>query len=155
MRLIYARVVLKIHPLKVLISELQHYKAERLTAMKYVKLYVDDVGGSHFQDVNIKLEPMDFAPPAPIIHLSSFQPATQYAFCRFPSGWHGDWHPAPHKQIFFILSGKNKAEASDGEIRQFGPGSVLLVEDTWGKGHISRVVGGKDLIAAVVQLPYE
>jgi hypothetical protein len=124
-----------------------------LRAMKYVKLYVDDCGESHFQDVDIALEPVDFAPPAPLIHLSSFQSATRYAFCRFPSGWHGDWHPAPRKQIFFILSGESEAQSSDGEVRQFGPGSVLLVEDTWGKGHISRVVGEHDMLVAVVQLP--
>jgi hypothetical protein len=29
-------------------------------------------------------------------------------------------------------------EVSDGEKRVFGPGSVLLVEDTTGKGHITR-----------------
>ena len=32
---------------------------------------------------------------------------------------------------------------SDGEVRSFGPGAVLLVEDTSGKGHISRVKRGE------------
>jgi hypothetical protein len=121
--------------------------------MKYTMLYADEAGESHFRDVDIDLETVDFAPPAPPINLSAYNPATRYAFCVFPSGWYGDWHPAPHKQIFFILSGESEAQASDGEVRQFGPGSILLVEDTWGKGHISRVVGEKDMMVAVVQLP--
>ena len=33
--------------------------------------------------------------------------------------------------------------ASDGESRVIGAGEVLLVEDTTGKGHLSKSVGGK------------
>ena len=33
--------------------------------------------------------------------------------------------------------------ASDGEKRRIGAGEILLVEDTWGKGHLSKAVGGK------------
>ena len=32
--------------------------------------------------------------------------------------------------------------AGDGETRHIGPGEVVLVEDTTGKGHISKFVGG-------------
>ena len=31
--------------------------------------------------------------------------------------------------------------ASDGEARRIGAGEVILVEDTWGKGHLSKAVG--------------
>ena len=127
-------------------------KTEQLE-MKYAKIFVDETGETHFKDVEIKLESVDFAPPAPPINLSSFNPATQYAFGVFPSGWHGDWHPTPRKQIFFILSGESEAQVSDGEVRRFSHGSILLAEDTWGKGHVSRVVGSKDMVVAVVQLP--
>ena len=33
--------------------------------------------------------------------------------------------------------------ASDGEVREIGPGEVVLVEDTHGKGHLSKSIGGK------------
>jgi hypothetical protein len=45
-----------------------------------------------------------------------------------------------------------EVEASDGEVRRFGPGEAVLVEDTGGKGHITRNVGGKTrrtLVAAL------
>jgi len=71
----------------------------------------------------------------------------------FPSGWFGDWHPAPRKQVFLILSGECEAEVSDGEVRRFGSGGVLLVEDTWGRGHKTRVLSSEDMVVAVVQLP--
>ena len=121
--------------------------------MKYPKIFTDEEGETHFKDVEIELKPVDFAPPAPPINLSSYNPATRYAFCVFPSGWYGDWHPTPRKQIFFVLSGESEAQVSDGEVRRFGPGSILLAEDTSGKGHVSRVVSSKDMVVAVVQLP--
>jgi hypothetical protein len=33
--------------------------------MKYLRIYADVSGESHFEDVNIKLTQTDFAPPAP------------------------------------------------------------------------------------------
>ena len=32
--------------------------------------------------------------------------------------------------------------AGDGEVRVIGPGEVLLVEDTTGKGHITKIIDG-------------
>ena len=123
------------------------------SAMNYLRIYADPNGESHIEDVEVELEQLDFAPPAPPVNLSSYSPAVQYAFCSFPASWHGNWHHTPHRQIFFILSGEGAAQVSDGEVRHFGAGSVLLAEDTTGKGHVSWVVGNTDLVAAVVQLP--
>lgn len=120
--------------------------------MKYVRMYADANGESHFEDVEVELTLVDFAPPAPPMNLSAFTPATRFGFVSVPLGWYGDWHPAPRRQIFFHLSGESEAEVSDGEIRRFGPGSVMLAEDTTGKGHTSRVVGTADALSAVVQL---
>ena len=39
-----------------------------------------------------------------------------------------------------------------GEIRQFGPGSITLVEDTTGIGHKSRVIGSEKVVGVVIQL---
>jgi hypothetical protein len=33
--------------------------------------------------------------------------------------------------------------ASDGEARRIGAGKILLVEDTHGKGHLSKAIDGK------------
>jgi uncharacterized cupin superfamily protein len=57
--------------------------------------------------------------------------------------------------LFFVLSGEWQVTASDGESRRFGVGSVLLVEDTTGKGHSSRVVSETDSLAALVKMGVE
>ena len=121
--------------------------------MKYVRVYADAAGESHFEDVDVELTPVDYAPPAPMMELSAVVPATGFAFVRMPAGWDGDWHPTPRRQIFFYLAGEVEGEASDGERRRFGPGSITLVEDTTGKGHRSRNAGTTDVLLAVVQLP--
>jgi quercetin dioxygenase-like cupin family protein len=69
-----------------------------------------------------------------------------------PAGWSSDWHPSSARNLFFVLSGEWQVTASDGESRRFGVGSVLLVEDTTGKGHSSRVVSETDSLAAMVHL---
>ena len=42
--------------------------------------------------------------------------------------------------------------AGDGEVREIGIGQVLLVEDTQGQGHVSKVVGSKIRHAAFIAL---
>lgn len=118
----------------------------------YTRLYSDEHGESHFADIGIDLTMIDYAPPAPPLRLSSFTPATQFGFMSAPAGWSSDWHPTSTRNIFFVLTGEWEVMASDGESRRFGPGSVLLVEDTTGKGHSSRVVSESDSLAAMVQI---
>ncbi|NOR14063.1 MAG: cupin domain-containing protein, partial [Candidatus Aminicenantes bacterium] len=69
-----------------------------------------------------------------------------------PPGWFGDWHPAPRRQFIFMLIGELEVEVSDGEVRKFVPGDVMLVEDTTGQGHISHVIGNERAYLAVVPL---
>jgi hypothetical protein len=120
--------------------------------MQYVRLYSDKDGESHFEDVQIEFNTVDFAPPAPPLDIAMMGATTQYGILKAPPGWVGDWHPTPKKQAFFYLSGEIEAEVSDGEIRKFGPGDVTIVEDMTGKGHRSKVIGKNEAILAFVQL---
>lgn len=119
---------------------------------KYTRVYTDENGETHFEDVEIELLPVDFAPPAPALNLSTFTEAKKFCFVNAPIGWFGDWHPTPKRQVFVYISGTIEAKVSDGEVRVFGPGSVTLLEDTTGKGHTSRVVGDKGALCVVIQL---
>jgi hypothetical protein len=119
---------------------------------RFTRVYTDENGETHFEDIEIALLPKIFAPPAPALNLSLFSEAKRYGFVNAPSGWFGDWHPTPKRQVFIYLSGEMEAKVSDGEVRSFGPGSVTLVEDTTGKGHVSRVIGDQDVLAVVIQL---
>lgn len=120
--------------------------------MKYVRLFEDSTGESHFEDVEAKLTSTDFAPPAPPLNVSSAIPALQVVFLSVSNGWLGDWHPSPVRQFIFVATGELELEASDGEVRRFRAGDVAFAEDVSGKGHCSRAIGDDDFSAVIVQL---
>lgn len=119
----------------------------------YLRLYADQQGESHSEEVELAFEEADFVPPAPPVLLSPFQPATQFGFEVVHPGWHGDWHPPPQRVLAVYLSGEREIEASDGEIRTLRPGTILLAEDTTGRGHITRVSGSEDMLVVILLLP--
>jgi hypothetical protein len=118
----------------------------------YARLYSDAAGESHFDDVEIDLASNDYAPPAPPLFLSDITAATKFRFMQAPGGWASDWHTSSTRTMFFVLKGEWEVTASDGESRRFGAGSALLVEDTTGKGHASRVTSEEGSLAAMVEL---
>ena len=108
---------------------------------QYIRLYTDEDGESHFEDLDITLSPVDFAPPAAPLNIAQFLPTAQSLWIGAPAGWAGETpHPSPRRQIFCVLQGEWEVTASDGTNRHFSTGSVLLLEDTWGKGHSTRVI---------------
>ena len=48
------------------------------------------------------------------------------------------WHPGPRRQYVITLSGQGEIEVADGKKIPVGPGNIDLIEDTTGKGHITR-----------------
>jgi hypothetical protein len=123
----------------------------RDTLVSYVRIYADAQGESHFEDVNVELSLIEVAPGISPLFASPFAEASRYAFVSAPPGWREDWHPAPQRQFLVYLSGVTEFRVSDGEIRRLGPGTILLAEDTVGKGHISEVVGEAAVKAMVIQ----
>ena len=121
---------------------------------QYVRIYSDSTGESHFKDEEISFQLIDFAPPAPPISVSNiFKTSGEASIISSPPGWYGDWHPAPHRQLICGLTGiELEAKVSDGEIRVFGPGCFVLIEDTFGKGHISRLLGNQRGYMVVIPL---
>jgi hypothetical protein len=108
--------------------------------MDYVRLFAGPDGESHFEDVDV---PMSSA--AAGAELSEAIPARAVIF----RGVRGSQDPAvphvaPARQLVVHLEGEVEVETSDGEARRFGPGSVVLVEDTTGRGHTTRPVGDRD-----------
>jgi hypothetical protein len=121
--------------------------------MEYVRIFSDPDGETHFATVSVTMQWADFAPPAPPVQLADFTPAARFTFLALPAGWHGDWHPAPRRQLFVMLGGCWEVTVRDGEVRRFMPGAAVLVEDRTGTGHITRIVGDEEARAVVVQLP--
>jgi hypothetical protein len=106
--------------------------------VKIHNLYVDDKGETHFRDVEI-----EFAESGPAGRMSKRMPATGIIFREVPPTYDLDWHPAPRRQYIINLDNGVQITASDGETRRIGAGEVLLVEDTKGKGHLSKALDGR------------
>jgi hypothetical protein len=105
--------------------------------MKITRLYTGDDNESHFEEVDVE---QSFADR---LHASALQPALGIAFRSAPANHFSDFHPVPKRQYVITLSGQVEIETGNGTIRRFGPGDVMLAEDTGGRGHITRVVGGQ------------
>lgn len=62
------------------------------------------------------------------------------------------WHTGPARQFVITLSGNSEVEVSRGVHVLAGPGHINLIEDTTGKGHITRNFGPDDRIALTIPL---
>ena len=120
--------------------------------MRYARLFADHSGESHFGDIEIEFAANDYVQSAPPLDFSATLPASQFTFMRAPAAWTSDFHVSSARNMFVVVSGEWEVTASDGESRRFSTGSALLVEDTTGTGHSSRVVSVTESVAAVVEL---
>lgn len=115
--------------------------------MRYVRVLAGPDGESHFEDVEINA---DHATGA---QLSAQIPASGVIFRRVSARDDPTTpHVAPRRQFVVLLEGELEVEVSDGEVRRFGAGGVLLVEDTAGRGHVTRALGGHDRITLFIPL---
>jgi hypothetical protein len=121
--------------------------------MRYTRIYSDAAGRPQFEEVEIELREADLAPSAEPMDLSAPIEAARLMFATIPVGWIGERHTAPRRQFFVQLTGVIETEVSDGRLVRTGPGSVTLIEDTEGSGHVTRVIGDVPVTGAFVQLP--
>lgn len=120
-------------------------------SLECVRLYADSDGESHFGPLSVTLQEVDFAPPAPPLEVSDVVEA-RHGFLRAPPGWFGDWHPTPARQFMCLLAGALEVEVSDGEARRMFPGMIVLLEDTEGRGHSTRVVSDEAAVLVFAQV---
>ncbi len=102
------------------------------------RLYTAPDGESHFETVTVSLAaaPMGLALSVPAA-------ASAYVVAEMAGTGEGETlHPTPRRQLAIVLSGEVEVTASDGQVHRRGAGEALLMEDTSGKGHTSRPIGG-------------
>ena len=105
--------------------------------MKCLRVYLDELGESHFSEMEIAMSELQALPDL-TVKRSDPAAATSILFQTVAGRSSTDWHPAPARQFVISLDRTLEIETSDGERRQLLPSRVLLVEDTWGKGHKTR-----------------
>lgn len=115
--------------------------------MRIHNLYTDAQGQSHFRDIEV-----EWAEERRGSKLSKRLPANGIIFRETVAEYDLDWHPAPRRQLVITLSGESEIELEGGKTMRFGPGHILLAEDTTGQGHKSRAVKGTDRIAIDIAL---
>ena len=104
--------------------------------MKITRIRAGADGATRFDEVEIPL-----AGAGEIGRLSKPFPADAVIFRETGADYDYDWHPAPARQLVILLDGEIEIEVGCGEVRRFGGGEVLLLEDTSGRGHRTRNVG--------------
>lgn len=128
--------------------------------LRYVRLYSDAAGVSHFRDEELTLRPGGgavgdsralSAPEALISYELSTAPGATLLLLK--RGATEDWHKAPRRMYLIVVQGMAEVTASDGEVRRFGLGSIILMDDTTGKGHVTHAVGDVDHIALAIPAP--
>ena len=102
--------------------------------MKVTRIYTGKDNQSHFEDLDIPMKPTQNGV------ISELVPTSGTIFRETSEGASLAFHPAPRRQFVITLSGVGEIECGDGTRRRFGPGDILLAEDTTGKGHITREI---------------
>ena len=107
--------------------------------MQVTRIYTGDDNESHFEDIDI-----EFTNSGPGGSMSD-PVQTRYVVFRETDGSYDlDFHTAPRRQYVVNLRGSVEIETGSGDKRLLRPGSILLAEDTTGRGHKSRAVGGEE-----------
>ena len=107
--------------------------------MKCLRIYASPDGESHFDEVEMPTKKVSVDPDATPFDVTGSYPASRVRFTSIPAGMRPvDWHRAPERVLTVRLDGAVEYETSDGEIRNVSASEFVLVEDTHGKGHLSR-----------------
>jgi hypothetical protein len=121
--------------------------------MKCLRIYATHDGESHFGEVDVATTLTPLFPNEAPLELSAYYPASRVRFVHIPAGMReAGFHTPPGRLLAIWLDGYAEFETSDGQVRRVTEGKAVLVEDTHGKGHISRhPPEGQNLI--LVMLP--
>jgi hypothetical protein len=114
----------------------------------------DESGGSAIVDLELPLGVGFAVPPAEPLYTAPFLAPDGTFWIGAPTSWKGDAnHPAPRRAIFVTVRGEYQVTTSDGGIRRFPAGSVLVVEDTTGVGHSTKITSDDPCYIFCVGLP--
>jgi hypothetical protein len=115
--------------------------------MKITRIYAGEDGETHFAELDIPLRDA-----GEIGALSELFPVQHIIFRETDGDYDYTWHNAPSRRFLLMLDGSVEIEVSDGARRTFHSGDIVLLEDTTGRGHVSRAVNGQPRKSVFVTL---
>ena len=121
--------------------------------LTYTRIFADESGQSHLQELSLELDHPDSAPLALPIQEAVPIAVSLARFSVMPPGFAVDWHRAPRRQYSLHLSGELEVEVGDGQVCRLGPGSIVLLEDVSGQGHRTRVIGEQPVVGVFLHVP--
>jgi hypothetical protein len=117
--------------------------AQTRKPIKMTRIYTGADGLSHAEAVEMKLTG----------GVTEMMKATGVQFSsRSAAPSSNDWHTGPRRQYVITLSGRAEIEVANGQKVAIGPGHINLIEDTTGKGHITRTLGPDDRVVVTIPL---
>ena len=124
--------------------------AQRRPPISITRLYTGSDGETHAEEItDLRLTP-DAARSG--LEASDVIKVNGLQFARTSPGWVREWHVAERHQYIVTLKGRGEIELVGGRKIALEPGSIILAEDSTGKGHISRTIGTGERIALNIQL---
>jgi quercetin dioxygenase-like cupin family protein len=120
-------------------------QAQTHKSMTMTRLYTGPDNQTHAEEVEMK-----FTSGGPN-EVFKMLPVNAAELHRGAAGRVSDWHRGPRCQYVITLSGTGELEVAGGKKIPVGPGHIELIEDTTGKGHITKVTGTEERVT--LQLP--
>jgi len=111
------------------------------TGLNLIRVFTGPDGATHLDDVHYSMAKTKHGLIAENVQVSEIALHTT-------DGERGDppFDVSPCRQLVIPLAGRAEVEASDGSKRVLEVGSILLTEDTTGKGHRIRTLAGPRLL---------
>lgn len=131
----------------VFVSAAQTGGSQKRKAVMITRLYTGPDGQTHAEEMEAK-----FIAGAGTNEAYKLMGITGAELHRAAAGTVQDWHTAPRRQYVITLSGQGEVEVAGGKKIHLGPGHIDLVEDTTGKGHITRSLGSEDRVTITLPL---
>src|SRR5262245_33683151 len=128
-----------------LVAGAQTSGAQKHKGVFITRLYTGPDGQTHSEEIEAKFMPGGGNDVFKMLATAGAE------LHRAAPGRVSDWHTAPRRQYVITLSGQGELEVAGGKKIPVGPGHIELVEDTTGKGHITRVTGTEERVT--LQLP--
>jgi quercetin dioxygenase-like cupin family protein len=120
-------------------------QAQTHKPMFMTRLYTGPDNQTHAEEVEVKFKA---GSPNEAFNMGQVTGAELH---RGAAGRVSDWHVGPRRQYVITLSGQGELEVAGGKKIPVGPGHIELIEDTTGKGHITKVTGTEERVT--LQLP--
>ena len=130
--------------------------AQGRTAVVITRIFTGQDGLAHAEDIQLNLNARGATDMLKATGAEfSVRPPTVGANPRSTGATDANapgWHTGPARQFVITLSGNSEVEVSGGVHIAAGPGHINLIEDTTGKGHITRNFGPDGRIALTIPL---